>query len=86
MEVFKKSWKLPRKVKEETSMNLRRHTEELDMSQALTQDVADQAMQDFDSNLRAIWSSHLANSDEALRKEAASRQPLAQQFYDKLIA
>jgi hypothetical protein len=86
MEVFKKSWKLPRKVKEETSMNLRRHTEELDMSQALTQDVADQAMQDFDSSLRAIWSSHLANNDEALRKEAASRQPLAQQFYDKLIA
>jgi hypothetical protein len=67
-------------------MNLRRQTEELDMGQPLNQNVADQALADFDSNLRAIWSSHLAASDEALRKEVASRQPLAQQFNDKLIA
>jgi len=67
-------------------MNLRRHTEELDMSQALTQDAAAQALEDLDSNLRAIWSEHLAHSDEALKRESASRQPLAQQFNDRLIA
>lgn len=67
-------------------MNLRRHTEELDMSQALTQDAAAQALTDLDSNLRAIWSEHLAHGDEALKRESASRQPLAQQFNDRLIA
>lgn len=67
-------------------MNLRRHTEELDMNQALTQDVAAQALADLDSNLRAIWSEHLAHGDEALKRDAALRQPLAQQFSDRLIA
>jgi hypothetical protein len=63
-------------------MNLRRLTQELEVS--TPEEIT--PLEDFDVNLRQIWSTFLEHNDEQLRKESAARQPLAHKFGDRLVA